>query len=102
MKPPTLRDREYFRETMRTRKSQVSDVFVGRASLQPVVSITAPLFTKTGEVFGIVAGSLKLSHFEQFNQNYRTLTSAAILILDQHNRVIYSNHKGEYRTLESM
>ena len=78
-------------KTMETRRSQVSDVFMGRASLQPVVSITAPLFTKTGELFGMLAGSLKLSHFEQFNQNYRTLNSAAILILDQHNRVIYSN-----------
>ncbi len=98
----TLRDREYFRETMQSRRSCVSDVFVGRASLQPVVSITAPLFTKTGALFGILAGSLKLSHFEQFNQNYRTLHSAAILILDQHNRVIYSNRAGAYRTLESM
>ncbi len=69
----TLRDREYFIKTIETRRSQVSDVFVGRASLQPVVSITAPLFTKAGDLFGILAGSLRLSHFEQFNQNYRTL-----------------------------
>ncbi len=98
----TLRDREYFIKTMQTRSPQVSDVFMGRVSLQPVVSITAPLFTKTGELFGMLAGSLKLSHFEQFNQNYRTLHSAAILILDQRNRVIYSSNAGGYRTLESM
>jgi signal transduction histidine kinase/CheY-like chemotaxis protein len=98
----TLRDREYFLKTIETRRSQVSDVFLGRASLQPVVSITAPLFTKNGELFGILAGSLRLSHFEQFNQNYRTLNSAAILILDQRNRVIYSSRKGDYRALESM
>ena len=98
----TLRDREYFLKTLQTRRSQVSEVFVGRASLQPVVAITAPLFSKTGELYGILAGSLKLSHFEQFNQNYRTLNSAAILILDQRNRVIYSSRAGDYRTLESM
>jgi signal transduction histidine kinase/CheY-like chemotaxis protein len=98
----TLRDREYFIQTIQTRRSQVSDVFLGRASLQPVVAITAPLFTKTGDLFGILAGSLKLSHFEQFNQNYRTLNSAAILILDQRNRVIYSSRRDAYRTLESM
>ena len=85
-----------------TRRPQISDVYIGRASMQPVVAITAPLFTKTGELFGILAGSLRLAHFEQFNQNYRTLNSAAILILDQHSRVIYSSRTGEYRTLESM
>ena len=98
----TLRDREYFLKTIETRRSQVSDVYVGRASLQPVVAITAPLFTKSGELFGILAGSLKLAHFEQFNQNYRTLNRAAILILDQRNRVVYSSRTGDYRTLESM
>jgi len=98
----TLRDRQYFRDTMSTLRPQVSEVFVGRASLQPVVSITAPLFTSKGEVFGMLAGSLKLTHFERFIQNYRTLNNAAILILDQHNRVIYSNRNSDYRTLESM
>ena len=98
----TLRDREYFLKTIETRRSQVSDVYLGRASLQPVVAITAPLFTKTGELFGILAGSLKLAHFEKFNQNYRTLNQAAILILDQRNRVIYSSRTGDYKTLESM
>ena len=98
----TLRDREYFRETMETRTSHVSDVFVGRASLQPVVAITAPLFTKSGDLFGILSGSLRLSHFEKFKENYRTLTNASILILDQHNRVIYSSRVGAYQTLESL
>ena len=98
----TLRDRPYFRETMATRKPQISDVFVGRASQQPVISLTAPLFSKSGALFGILAGSLKFTHFERFNENYRTLNGAAILILDQHNRVIYSNSASVYRTLESM
>jgi signal transduction histidine kinase/CheY-like chemotaxis protein len=98
----TLRDREYFIKTIETRRPQVSDVFIGRVSLLPVVSLTAPLFTKTGDLFGILAGSLRLSHFEQFIQNYRTLNSAAILILDQRNRVIYSSRTGDYRTLEAM
>ena len=97
----TMRDREYFRRTIETRKSQVSDVFVGRVSFQPVISVTAPLLTKDGELFGIVAGSLKLMRLDQFNQNYKNMNGAVILILDQHNRVIYSN-RNDYRALESM
>jgi signal transduction histidine kinase/CheY-like chemotaxis protein len=98
----TMRDRQYFRDTMATRSSHISDVFVGRASQQPVVTITAPLFTKPGELFGILTGSLKLAHFERFSQNYRTLKDAAILVLDQHNRVIYSNRGSSYTPLESL
>jgi two-component system, sensor histidine kinase len=97
----TMSDREYFRQTMATRQSYISDVIIGRVALQPIVSITAPLFTQQGDLCGIVVGSLKLSHFEEFDQNYRTLSSAAILILDQRNRVIYSN-QGNYSPLESM
>ncbi len=98
----TMTDREYFHKTMETRESYISDVMVGRASPQPVVSITAPLFTRKGELHGLVVGSLKLSHFERFDQNYRTLNGAAILILDQRDRVIYSNRGSEYRPLEPM
>ncbi|HYL74938.1 MAG TPA: ATP-binding protein [Bryobacteraceae bacterium] len=98
----TMTDREYFRQTMARRESYISDVFVGRVALQPIISITAPLFAPTGELSGIVVGSLKLSHFEQFDQNYRNLKSAAILILDQRNRVIYSNHGAGQRPLEPL
>ena len=96
----TIRDREYFIKTMETRKSQISQVFAGRASFQPVISITAPLF-RSGGLFGILSGSLKLTHFDKFSENYRTLSNATILILDQYNRVIYSNRPA-YRTLESL
>src|SRR5207247_1929992 len=50
---------------------------------------------------GLVVGSLKLSNFDRFDKNYRTLNGAVILILDQRDRVIYSN-RGEYQPLESM
>jgi len=98
----TLIDREYFHRTMETRESYISDVIVGRVARQPIVSITAPLFNRKGELYGLVVGSLKLSQFERFDQNYRTLSGAGILILDQRNRVIYSNRGAEYRPLESV
>jgi signal transduction histidine kinase/ActR/RegA family two-component response regulator len=98
----TMADREYFRQTMEHRASYISDVIIGRVALQPIVSITAPLFTSSGELNGIVAGSLKLSHFEQFDRNYRNLKGAAILVLDQRNRVIYSNRGAGQQPLEPL
>jgi len=98
----TMTDREYFRVTMATRESYISDVIIGRVAQQPIVSITAPLFNEEGGLWGIVAGSLKLANFEQFDQTYRTLKSAGILILDQHNRVIYSNRATGFQPLQSL
>ncbi|HYL34518.1 MAG TPA: ATP-binding protein [Bryobacteraceae bacterium] len=97
----TMRDREYFVRTMATRESVISEVFWGRAALQPTVSVTAPVFTAGGQLFGILSGSLRLSRFAEFAQNYRNLKDATILILDQHNRVIYSNNAA-YPTLASL
>ena len=87
----TLRDREYYRKTVATGHSVISDVYVGRVAQQPTVAITAPLVTTSGDLFGVLVGSLRLSHFDEFGVNYRNLTGAEILILDQRARVIYSN-----------
>ena len=90
----TLRDREYYKKTVATRKSVISDVYMGRVAHQPTVAITAPLLTKSGELFGVLVGSLRLSHFEEFVHNYDNLAGAPgseILIVDQRARVIYSN-----------
>src|SRR5579872_2130819 len=88
----TMRDREYYKRTISTRYSVISDVYLGRAAQQPTVAITAPLFTRNGDLFGVLVGSLRLSHFDEFGQNYRNLAGSEILIVDQHDRVIYSNH----------
>jgi signal transduction histidine kinase/CheY-like chemotaxis protein len=101
-KSATLRDRLYFRQTMATGESTISEVYIGRVAQQPIVSITAPLLTATGETFGILVGSLRLSHFEDLGQNYGTLSGASILILDQHSRVIYSNRGARYQPLQAM
>jgi signal transduction histidine kinase/ActR/RegA family two-component response regulator len=98
----TMRDRDYFKKTVATRQCYISDVYVGRASGQPVVAITAPLFTQSGDLFGVLAGSVKLSHFEQFDQNYRALSSAVILVVDQRNRVIHSSLAAAYPVLKSL
>jgi two-component system, sensor histidine kinase len=98
----TVRDRDYFRQTVATRKPVISDVFVGRVALQPIVTITAPLMQRNGQMFGIVSGSLRLAQFEQIAQNFQSLDNASILVLDQHERVIYSSRKNSYQTLQSL
>ncbi|HLG97771.1 MAG TPA: response regulator [Bryobacteraceae bacterium] len=98
----TLRDREYYKKTLATRQSVISRVYLGRASLQPTVAITAPLIAAGGELSGVLVGSLRLSHFDEFGQTYRNLAGSEIMILDQDDRVIYSSQPARHAALSSL
>jgi len=64
--------------------------------------VAGPIFTPKGELFGVIAATLDLSPFAELAQTFRTLDQAGVFILDQHDRVIYSNRGAAYRPLESM
>jgi signal transduction histidine kinase len=98
----TMRDRDYFKRVKTLRYSVISDVFVSRVVRQPTVAIAAPIFKPDGKLFGVIAATLDLLPFEQLAQTFGTLDQAGIFILDQHDRVIYSNRGAAYRPLESM
>jgi signal transduction histidine kinase/ActR/RegA family two-component response regulator len=98
----TMRDREYFKRIQILHKSVISNVFISRVQLQPTVAVASPIFTRDGQLFGVIAGTLNLSSFAQLARTFGTLDQAGIFILDQHDRVIYSNRGAAYRPLESM
>jgi len=98
----TMRDRDYFKRVKALRQWVISDVFVDRVTRQPTVAVAGPIFKPDGELFGVIAATLDLSPFEQLAQNFGTLDQAGIFVLDQHDRVIYSNRGAAYPPLESM
>ena len=98
----TMRDREYFKRILVSHRAEISEVFISRVVRQPTVAVAAPLFEPDGKLFGVIAATLDLSLFEQFAQNFGTLDQAGIFVLDQQDRVIYSNRGAAYRPLESM
>ena len=83
---PPISDREYFIDAVQTRQLAVSDVILGRLSYVPIVTIAVPIFDAAGEVAGVAGGSLDLSKFERFVEDFRTLPDARITIVDQHDR----------------
>jgi signal transduction histidine kinase/DNA-binding response OmpR family regulator len=113
---PPIADREYFIDAVRLRKPVVSDVILGRLSLVPIVTIAVPIVgtagaggpgNNVGNVgnvgnLGVVGGSLDLSKFEHFVEDFRTLPEARITIVDQRNRVIYAGGQTGYKALESL
>ena len=99
---PPISDREYFINAVQTRRPAVSDVILGRLSYVPIVTIAVPIFDAAGAVAGVAGGSLDLSKFEQFVQDFRTLSDARITVVDQHARVIYTSGQTAFTALQSL
>src|SRR5262249_12303271 len=89
---PPVSDREYFIKAMQRRQLAMSDVLTGRLSHVPIVTIAVPILPPNGgEPLGVAGGSLDLSKFERFVDDFKALSDANITILDQHDLVIYAN-----------
>ena len=98
---PSITDREYFADAVRLQRPVISDVILGRLSFVPIVTIAVPLID-SGRVSGVVGGSLDLSKFQRFVDDFRTLPNARITIVDQRNRVLYSGGQPGYTMLENL
>ena len=99
---PPISDRQYFIDAVRTRRLAISDVILGRLSHVPIVTLAMPIFDDSAAVAGVVGGSLDLSRFERFVEDFNTLPEARVTIVDQHDRVIYSTGGGGYSALQTL
>jgi signal transduction histidine kinase/CheY-like chemotaxis protein/HPt (histidine-containing phosphotransfer) domain-containing protein len=99
---PPISDREYFIGAVETKRSTISDVILGRLSYVPIVTIAVPIFDQSGAVSGVAGGSLDLSRFDQFVEDFRTLPHARITVVDQHSRVIFTSGQSSYTALQSL
>src|SRR3954469_4878312 len=99
---PPVADREYFIQALRSRRPAISDVILGRLSHVPIVTIAVPILRPAGEAAGIAGGSLDLSKFERFVDDFRTLHDARVTVLDQHDRLIYTNGQANFTALQSL
>ena len=95
-----VHDRDYFRVPIESGKPYISDVFLGRAlGHDPIVAVSAVIPASGGEPLGLIEGSLDLAKFSRFERTDPFLEGADILILDQHNRVIYASQRLHYAAL---
>jgi signal transduction histidine kinase/CheY-like chemotaxis protein/HPt (histidine-containing phosphotransfer) domain-containing protein len=99
---PPVSDREYFIKAVQTKRPAISDVILGRLSYVPIVTIAVPVFDRTGAITGVAGGSLDLSKFEQFAEDFRSLPNARITVLDQHSRVIFTSGQTSFTALQSL
>ena len=96
-----IADREYFKRAVSTRRRYVSDVFLGRSvGAVPVVSISVPIW-RDGSIAGIMAASLDLSRFQQFDQTLK-LKPFSVIALDQRDRVIYASGETPFKIFQNI
>ena len=93
---PAVDDRPYFLEPKKTGLPFISNAFEGRGfGTLPIVAVSAPYVNGDGVFSGIVEGSLDLSEFENLKEDYQAFKEGAtFIILDQNDRVIFSNNSG--------
>jgi signal transduction histidine kinase/DNA-binding response OmpR family regulator len=99
---PSVADRPYFVAAMKTKEMAISDVISARISQRPIVPIAVPITGADGVLRGVAAGSLDLSKFEHFINDFGTLPDARITIVDQKDRVIYASGPTGYTRLQSL
>ena len=97
-----IRDRAYFQRTLATGQPQISDVIWGRVANQPIVTLTWPVHSSDGLLLAVLIGSLKLEALGSLGQSYPTLSSAAIVISDADDRVIYSSQPAIFKPMQSL
>lgn len=55
-----LSDREHIARTLSTRRSMISQPYLGRVTNAPSIAITVPAVSATGQIVGVVSGSVSL------------------------------------------
>ncbi len=99
---PSIADRQYFSDALKTRKAAISEVIIGRVAHVPIVTIAFPLVAADRTVEGVAVGSLDLSRFQMFAQDFEALPDARVTIVDQENRVIYASAATGYTPLQTL
>jgi signal transduction histidine kinase len=98
-----ISDRPYVRETFRTGRPFISDVFIGRQmGADPIVTLTAPINSPDGSVRAIVSGSLRCSRFDDLWKSLASLPQGQLLIVDQQDLVIYASPGVTLKPLDSL
>ncbi|WP_026376429.1 ATP-binding protein [Aestuariibacter salexigens] len=83
--------RDYFSVPKQTGQSYVSDAFQGKGfGSDPIVALSAPVFSQNGEFEGIIEGSLDLSGFATYDRLPQKADSA-IIITDSQNKVVFAS-----------
>ncbi len=97
---PSVLDRPYFRQTVQTRKSVISEVFLGRVSKAPVVVVTSPIY-QNGELWAVLSASIDLMKLNENAIKKGAFEGLGIIVSDRQGRVMMTSLPS-YEPLQSL
>jgi signal transduction histidine kinase/DNA-binding response OmpR family regulator len=96
-------DRQYFRDAMQSRRTVISDVFVGRGGpLNPTLVIATPYFAADGSIAGLACAILSFPSLQALIAQSETNPQARITVVDRQDRVIYASAATGRPVLQSL
>jgi signal transduction histidine kinase len=95
-------DREYFQGARATGKLFLSDVIPARQmGADAIVVMAVPVQNADGSLRAVLSGSLRCSRFTLLSASLTSLPSSEMVILDQHQRVIYATEGSPFEPLQN-
>jgi signal transduction histidine kinase/HAMP domain-containing protein len=81
-------DRPWFTDVVRTGRQQSYDVMVGKVMKQPVVVVSAPIRTRSGDLAGVVSGGMALDQLRSLIRDINPGIKDRLVLVDAAGRVI--------------
>ena len=99
-RPVNIADREYFKNTVKTRDFSMGDYLIGRITGKPAVVFTYPVIDKKGNIKGVVFASMDLQWFNRFEFDVESLLpKGSTLTKIDSNGIVLSNHHDEEKLI---
>lgn len=88
-----LSDRQYFKEAKKG-VTYITDVLIGRQSNKPIIIISVPIYSYTGQFQGLVFGSVPITTIDNIMEQFQD-TSRETYLVDREGMLITKSRQGE-------
>ncbi|MBY0121776.1 diguanylate cyclase domain-containing protein [Bacillus sp. S/N-304-OC-R1] len=88
-----LSDRQYYKEAKKG-DSYITDVLIGRQSNKPIVIISVPIYSYSGQFHGLVFGSVPITTIDKIMEQFQD-SSRETYLVDREGMLITKSRQGE-------
>ncbi|HWP07366.1 MAG TPA: ATP-binding protein [Polyangiaceae bacterium] len=101
--PGNYRDRDYYQELVRTQRTSISRVQLGRVTHAVNIQIATPVFSTDRKLVGYVEGSVELDTFGTLVRNAAAqLGGSRVVVLDSSSRVVADSSASDHAGIERL
>ncbi|MCL5962320.1 MAG: sensor histidine kinase [Chloroflexi bacterium] len=87
--PPTVLDRQYFRQVMATNAPYISNILISRATGKPIAVAAVPIRGQQGTPIGVAIASLNLEFFPEVLAPVKLAAGQHLFVTDREGRLAF-------------